>query len=74
MKSGKVTLFIPYKTSGESNNLINKVRETCSDVEMIVCSGSLRPPIHFPFIKDEEGRPYYGKEGINFYLERRITK
>ena len=61
----KITLFVRYGLE-EPRDLISSLRETAdSEIDIIICSGSLRPIEHFPFIKDEEGRPYYGmKAGI----------
>lgn len=65
-----VTLFTLYGAE-RPEELVNALRDLGSEVEFIACSGVLRPAIQFPYIKDERGRPYYGKEGIQFYLNRK---
>lgn len=65
----KVTLFTLYGEE-EPKEILEALKEAGSEIEVIVCSGVLRPRNYFPFIKDEEGRPYYGREGIRFYLEK----
>lgn len=66
-----ITLYTLYGTV-EPQEIVTALREALgSEIEVVVCSGSLRDPTEFPFIKDNEGRPYYGKKGIEFYLQRR---
>lgn len=64
------TLYILHGEE-EPEDIVKSLEEAgISNVEIMVISGSLRPSVYFPFIKDEEGRPYYGRDGIDFYLER----
>ncbi len=44
-------------------------KKTEKKVALFILYGG-KKPLDFPFIKDEEGRPYYGREGIDFYLRR----
>jgi hypothetical protein len=39
-------------------------------VEVVRCPRSSSDWFTFPFLRDEEGVPYYGPSGINFFIAR----
>ncbi len=40
------------------------------DVEEVSCPQSATEWFLFPFLRDEEGVPYYGSDGIDFFIDR----
>ena len=40
------------------------------DVEEVSCPQSATEWFLFPFLRDEEGVPYYGPDGIDFFIAR----
>jgi len=69
----KITLFVRYGLE-EPKDIIDKLRKVTEHIDIDYISDTRRPLAQFPFIKDEKGRPYYGKEGILFYIIRKYEE